>query len=133
MSQIPGLYILHNGNKGRGVFTSRPISEGDVIEVCHTIILFPSELSIIHKTSLHDYYFLWGANLDQCAIALGYGSLYNHALNGNAEFILDFDQNTIDFVAICDIEAGEEITVNYHGENGDDTPLWWQNQNKLVK
>lgn len=126
MSQIPGLYILQDELRGRGVYTAHDINIGDVIEVCHVIVLEKEELPIIHKTTLHDYYFLWGEDMDQCVIALGYGSLYNHELNGNAEFILDFMNNTIDFVAIKQIQAGEEITVNYHGENGDETPLWWE-------
>ena len=126
MSQIPGLYILDNEDKGRCVFTAFDINIGDVIEVCHVIVLEQEELPIIHKTTLHDYYFLWGEEMNQCAIALGYGSLYNHETNGNAEFILDFFNKTIDFVATRFIKAGEEITVNYHGENGDETPLWWQ-------
>lgn len=126
--QIPGLYILQSEKNGRGVYTAMPIKKGDVIEVCHIIKLPKEELPIIHKTVLHDYYFLWGENMDQCVLALGYGSLYNHETIGNAEFILDFGQMTIDFVAITDISPGQEITVNYHGENGDSTPLWWEEE-----
>ena len=60
-----------------------------------------------------------------CAIALGFGSIYNHAVHANADFILDFENNTIDIVAIRDIAAGEEITINYHGETGNDEKLWF--------
>jgi SET domain-containing protein len=35
------------------------------------------------------------------------------------------ENTTIDIVAITDIAAGSEITINYHGEPGDDTPLWF--------
>ncbi|MBK8626333.1 MAG: SET domain-containing protein-lysine N-methyltransferase [Saprospiraceae bacterium] len=75
-----------------------------------------SQLPIIHKTVLHDYYFLWGEEMDECATALGFGSLYNHAIHPNANFILDLENNTIDVEAIKDISAGAEITLNYHGE-----------------
>ena len=126
MSQKPGLYIVNNKEKGRSVYSAYPIQKGDLIEVCHVIELKAFELPIIHKTTLHDYYFLWGADQNACAIALGYGSLYNHSVNGNAEYILDFENKTIDFIALVNIEAGQEITVNYHGENGDKTPLWWE-------
>ncbi len=123
------MYILNSKTKGRGVFTAKRIKKGDVIEVCHIIEIPKLELPIIHKTVLHDYYFIWGEEMDRCAIALGYGSLYNHALNGNAEFILDIGQSTIDFVAIEDIPEGGEILVNYHGENGDASPIWWDQNN----
>jgi uncharacterized protein len=126
MHQIPGLYIIDNGLKGRSVFTSGPISLNDIIEVCPVIIIPKQELPIIHKTTLHDYYFLWGEDMDDAAIALGYGSLYNHAVNANANFILDITNLTIDIVAVRDIKPGEEITINYHGEPGDSSPLWFE-------
>ncbi|MGB4838918.1 MAG: SET domain-containing protein-lysine N-methyltransferase [Saprospiraceae bacterium] len=125
MNQLPGLYIADINNKGRGVFTSGEIQKDDVIEICPVIVISQTELPIIHKTVLHDYYFLWGPDMNDCAIALGFGSLYNHEVHSNANFILDFENNTIDIIAITDIKPGEEITLNYHGEPGDDAPLWF--------
>ena len=40
-------------------------------------------------------------------------------------YLLDYEHRTIDFYAIRTIEAGEEITVNYNGEPGIDTPVWF--------
>ncbi len=125
MNRIPGLYVTFSNERGRGVFTAIDIREGDVIEICPVIPIPKSELPVIHKTILHDYYFLWGEKMDECAIALGFGSLYNHEIHPNANFILDFENDTIDIVAIKDISAGEEITLNYHGAPGDDEPLWF--------
>ena len=124
MQRVASLYIASSDDRGRGVFTASPIHAGDVIEVCPVIVIPKRELPIIHKTILHDYYFLWGDNLEDCAIALGYGSMYNHELNPNANFILDLENMTIDIEAIQDIAAGEEITLNYHGEPGDESELW---------
>jgi uncharacterized protein len=125
MLSIPGLYIFETENKGRGVFCLQDIHEGDTIELCPLIILPPEELPIIHKTKLHDYYFLWGENHETCAIALGFGSLYNHDDHSNADFIMDFENKTIDIVALKDIPAGMEITINYHGEHGSAKKLWF--------
>ncbi|MEE9437850.1 MAG: SET domain-containing protein [Saprospiraceae bacterium] len=125
MNQGQQLYIINSDDKGRGVYTTTPYSKGDLIEICHVIIIPKAELPIIHKTVLHDYYFLWGENLQECAIALGYGSLYNHELHPNANFILDIENQTIDIEAIQDIEAGEEITLNYNGEPGNSDKLWF--------
>ena len=125
MNQRPGLYVMETIHKGRGVFTAVDIEIDEVIEVCPVIKIPKMELPIIHKTTLHDYYFVWGEEMDACAIALGFGSLYNHAIHANADFILDFENDTIDIVAIRKIYAGEEITINYHGEYGDETPLWF--------
>jgi SET domain-containing protein len=125
MHQIPGLYTANTSDRGRGVFTSIDINAGDTIEVCPVIIIPKSQLPIIHKTVLHDYYFLWGEDMDECAIALGFGSLYNHEIHSNANFILDLEHLTIDIVAIKAIPAGAEITLNYHGEPGDEGALWF--------
>lgn len=125
MQQIDGLYILETGASGRGVYTAVDIAQDSLIEVCQLIIIPVAELPLIHKTILHDYYFLWGEDMQQAAIALGNGSLYNHALHPNANFILDIDRKTIDIVAIQDISAGSEITLNYHGEPGCDDALWF--------
>ncbi|MFZ1749914.1 MAG: SET domain-containing protein [Saprospiraceae bacterium] len=125
MNQIPGLFITNSGDRGRGVFSSIEINEGDLIEVCPVIVIPKSQLPIIHKTVLHDYYFLWGEDMEDCAIALGLGSIYNHEVQPNANFILDMEHRTIDIVAIKTIEPGEEITLNYHGVSGDDEKLWF--------
>jgi SET domain-containing protein len=125
MNQIPGLYISESPKKGRGVYTSMDITSGDTIEICPVIIIPKLQLPIIHKTILHDYYFLWGEHMEDCAIALGFGSLYNHEVHPNANFILDLENNTIDIVAIQNISAGSEITINYHGEPGDEGDLWF--------
>jgi uncharacterized protein len=125
MHQIPGLYIVDTVARGRGVYTSIDIAEGDIIEICPVIKIPKAQLPIIHKTILHDYYFLWGTNMDECAIALGFGSLYNHELHANANFILDLENDTIDIVAVKNIEAGTEITLNYNGEPGDEGALWF--------
>lgn len=75
------------------------------------ILLSAADRKIIHETHLHDYYFLWDG--DQAAIALGFGSLYNHSSAANTEFELDYDFEQIRFKALRDIAAGEEITTDY--------------------
>ena len=57
---------------------------------------------------LDDYYFDWGEEGDYFAICLGYGSLYNHEYEPNAEYGMDFTAQTIDFYAIKDIAPGDE-------------------------
>jgi len=125
MNQRPGLYITHSEEKGRGVFTAEPISAGELIEICPVIVIPQSEVPIIHKTVLHDYYFVWREDHKECAIALGFGSIYNHEVHPNANFIVDYENLTIDIEAITDIQPGDEITLNYNGESGNETPLWF--------
>lgn len=127
MQKLPHIFFAPSALSGRGVFTSEPILEGTLIEICPVIIIPEAELPIIHQTTLHDYYFFWGEEEKECAIALGFGSLYNHSYDANAEYILDLEENTIDFYCVKDIEAGDEITVNYNGLPDDTMPVWFHN------
>ena len=65
----------------------------------------------------------WGRG--KLALALGYGSLYNHSYRPNARYV-DLAGRTKLFTAMRDIAAGEEITVNYNGEPEDDTPVGFE-------
>jgi SET domain-containing protein len=60
-----------------------------------------------------DYVFIWGKKT--VAIALGYGSLYNHSYSPNARYY-DGPGRTKVFMALRTIRAGEEILVNYNGD-----------------
>jgi SET domain-containing protein len=111
----PQLYVLWTQDKGRGVFTLNDLKKGDLIEICPALVLPAKDTELIHQTRLYDYYFGWeerpGAN--DSAILLGFGSLYNHAPEPNAECFSDFDDKTISIVACRDISAGDEITIAY--------------------
>jgi SET domain-containing protein len=43
----------------------------------------------------------------------------------NAEFDQDYANHTIVFVAVKDIQPGEEILINYNGAADDATPVEW--------
>lgn len=122
---IPGLYVAPSSLKGRGVFCSIDIAAEALIEICPAIVIPALETKVIHKTTLHDYYFLWGAQQKSSAIALGYGSLYNHAYKANAKYLIDEANETIDIIAIRAITAGEEITINYNGDPNNMDPVWF--------
>lgn len=113
LQRAPGLYYAPSPIHGRGVFCSHPLTAGDVIEICPALVLPHEEIELLTRSELFGYYFLWGEQSDQCAIALGYGSLYNHSEDPNAVFEPDFTDDTIVFIAQRDISAGEEITVDY--------------------
>ena len=43
----------------------------------------------------------------------------NHSTDPNAGFTRDFESLTMTFIALREIEAGEEITIDYG------SPVWW--------
>lgn len=52
--------------------------------------------------------------------------MYNHSYNPSAQYIKDFKNNLIRFVAIKDIEEGEEIFVNYNGDPLNQEKVWFE-------
>ncbi len=130
MQHIPELYFAASDIDGRGMFCGLDIPKGSLIEICPVIVLSKEDRLIIHETKLHDYYFTWGIDQKQCAIALGYGSIYNHAKDSNAEYNLNLADQTIEFITVKKIKAGDEITINYNGESGDGKTLWFEKENK---
>ena len=99
--------------KGRGVFARKVISCGALIERVPVVTFDVEEIfNPVRRSKLAEYVYKWGDGV--VAIALGYGSLYNHSYDPNAAFHSEGPFTQI-FTAIRDIGAGEEITVNYTG------------------
>jgi uncharacterized protein len=122
---LPCLYIADSLNRGRGVFSSENLAAGRVIEIAPVIVMGPEEKTMLDKTLLHDYIFLWGNGELQCCVALGYVSIYNHHYQSNAEYEMDFDSNTIRIKTVQAIKKGEEIFINYNGTWNDPKPVWF--------
>jgi SET domain-containing protein len=109
--------------KGRGVFARRAIARGEVIERVPVLVMTADEYAKgLSLTPLKDYCFAWG--VDQVALALGYGSLYNHSYKPNARYE-DIGPSTKAFVAVRAIAKGEEVTVNYNGKPGSRAKVWF--------
>ncbi|ANX11018.1 SET domain-containing protein-lysine N-methyltransferase [Fictibacillus arsenicus] len=110
---------------GRGIFAARTIQEGELIHQAPVIVCPDNQYYKLKKTALRNYYFNWGENYDHVAIALGYGSLFNHSYSPNAIFENNLKKETVDFFSLKEIDAGEEIFVNYNGDPDDKGPLWF--------
>jgi SET domain-containing protein len=110
------LYIGRVSGKGRGVFTDEFIEAGELVESCPTITIPKRDLNSEVHTTLDDYYFDWNERTGSKALALGYGALYNHSCKPNVECVQRPRKRCIDFYALRDIEAGEELTHVYNDE-----------------
>jgi uncharacterized protein len=108
---------------GRGIFASEDIKKDEIIEIC-PVILMKGEGPNLRKSELYNYYFLWDKQPD-AAIALGFGSLYNHSYTPNATYKKALRDKNLEIVAIKDIKKDKEITINYnYGDPNDMSPLW---------
>ena len=122
---LPFLYIAPAGERGRGVFTAEAIPSGTVIEIAPVIPMAAADRAMIDQTLLHDYIFVWEAPPATCCMALGYVPVYNHAYASNCEYEMDYNADTIGIRTVRNIEAGEELTINYNGEWNDEKPVWF--------
>jgi SET domain-containing protein len=123
-TQTDAIEVKQIKGKGRGVFARRLIYDGEVIERVPVLVLPIGESRTASGTTpMSDYCFDWGRGT--VAVALGYGSLYNHSYQPNARYDDEKGQIKV-FMAIRDIALGEEILVNYNGEPGDTTPVWFR-------
>jgi SET domain-containing protein len=139
--QSDAIEVKQIRGKGRGVFARRAIRQGETIERVPVLVLPATELGEAHGanhkngssngngngkpragTGLWEFTFEWGKGT--VALALGYGSLYNHSYNPNARCD-DYGARTKVFTALRDIAPGEEITINYNGEPDDRSPVWF--------
>ena len=114
-------------NAGRGVYARRDIKKDEIIEKCPVIEVPKHDVSNLRESILVTYFFYFGKNKERLAIALGFGSIYNHTYEPNATYKIKHREKTIDFIALNDIKKDDEITVNYnYGNPKDKSPLWFE-------
>jgi hypothetical protein len=125
----PSVYVRQTGTtKGRGVFAARAHAEGETVELC-PVVLFSGMFGSVPE-EVRMLLFNWAvlAEVDRSThcLALGYGSLYNHANPANMRYVADTAEATLRFIAVRAIARDEELTVNYNSvggtpDSGDDT------------
>jgi SET domain-containing protein len=122
---LPFLFIAPSSTMGRGVFTSENIEADTIVEIAPVIVMTKEERILLDKTLLHDYIFEWGGEKEQCCMALGYLSVYNHSYKSNCEYEMDFESDLIQIKTVHPVKAGEELFINYNGTWDDDKPVWF--------
>lgn len=101
--------------KDRGVRARAEIQCGEVIEVAHVTVLQSDLTEFIIKHHQHDVFFSWNPehSRENLAVVFGLTSLCNHSLTPNAYVEREFEARLVTLIASKDIEAGEEILINY--------------------
>ncbi len=117
------LYVAPSQIQGVGVFAARPIAADELVECCPVVVCPPEQEGLLERTELCGLYFTWKD--DAIGLALGFGSLYNHAWEPNAWYDIDHDLEVVRFFAVRPIAEGEEITINYTGHPDGRDEIWF--------
>jgi SET domain-containing protein len=123
---LPILTIAPSPNRGRGVFATETILMNTTIEIAPVIVLTKEHRAIVEQTLLYDYIFEWGEDHKSAAVALGYVSIYNHTVHPNCVYEMDYENETISIMTIKDINAGDELFINYNAEVDQESPVWFE-------
>ncbi|CEH16581.1 hypothetical protein CBOM_06517 [Ceraceosorus bombacis] len=111
--------------RGRGVFATRDLSAGTVIDIS-PVLLFPADEYEQHgqHTQLDSYTFVWRRSKEgsEMALALGLGSLFNHdPIAPNVSYTLDHSSQVIRFTTARPAQKGEELCISYGAGR-----MWWE-------
>ena len=99
--------------KGRGVVATQLIKKGEVIEICPTIVLSNLESEFIRtRSNKLKFYALELLKENVHVLHLGYGMLYNHSPEPNAEIEYDGSDFVV-FRSLKDVNPGEEVVYDY--------------------
>jgi hypothetical protein len=117
-------YILSvSPEMGRGLY-SNPITgvnKDDLIALCELLVLSPVDTAIVNITDLKHYTFKFDAERD--CLVLGDGEIFNHSHEPNVSYeLVDFgDRKMMRFVALRDIQPGEQLFIDYNADTQVDT------------
>ncbi|ANI89027.1 SET domain-containing protein-lysine N-methyltransferase [Arachidicoccus ginsenosidimutans] len=122
---LPFLTIAPSENRGKGVFATKNIAKGTIVEISPVLVLSPKDRKQLEATKLTNYIFEWGDSRRKAAMALGYISMYNHSYDANCEYEMDFDDEIMTIKTVKPIKKGEELFINYNATPDDKTEVWF--------
>ena len=129
----PHLEIRQSPIEGRGVFSTRDIKQGELIEEAHIILLENAKWEDCDN-ELRRYVLPWielredwkdfcdehGGILQQHATrpvaVLGFGMIYNHGDSNNIDYFIDKHRFLCSYKSNRDIKNGTELTIHYGDE-----------------
>ena len=120
--------VTNRGKGGRGVFARRDVDVDEVVERVPVLLIPRAQVfgpgEVAQRSARISWYvFSWiSEKRDYVALSLGYGSIYNHSDTPNAKYRMHLP-DIMEFFALRPIPAGEEITIDYHGDEAGGTDL----------
>mmetsp|Transcript_15147 Transcript_15147/g.25153 ORF Transcript_15147/g.25153 Transcript_15147/m.25153 type:complete len:175 (+) Transcript_15147:140-664(+) len=114
------MYIKNVPGKGRGVYAGEDIPSRKLINIS-PVLLFPegggvngdcgAACGCPEREILAHYTYTY--DKDTQALALGMGSMFNHARKNNVGFVLDKENLLIRYTTVHDVTKDSELLINY--------------------
>lgn len=111
--------VRRSPRHGQGIFATRDIAAGELIEECPALLFDDEQWHAIDAGGLHGY--CYEAPRGGVVLALGMGSLYNHASQPNADYTVRLRPPRVLITAAGPIRADDEVTISY----GRPDELWF--------
>ena len=116
------LFVSKVKNIGYGIFTSEDIPKKTIIEVAISKHVYKNQ--VCKDLELIDNY-IYKYDGKKSSLALGFGSIYNHASNGINNVTYTVLNNKIIYKTIKAVEKNQQLTINYGY-------TWFKNRNLKV-
>lgn len=104
------IYAAKSKIHGFGVFADKNFRKGEKIEECYFILT-----GVKDNDPAYDYVFET-KHRRKSALIFGFGCLYNHSDNANADYVINLKTKVATFTADRAIKKGEEIFISYGDE-----------------
>lgn len=107
---------------GRGLQALHGIKQGTLIKEEEVLLLSAEDSIVLNATGLR--YYTFSVDTKRDCLVLGDGELYNHNDSPNTGYVLVYDnvqnRHKMRFYALCDIETGEQLFIDYNADIRDD-------------
>jgi uncharacterized protein len=108
---------------GRGLYATQKIHTNQIIEVSEILVLSQRDTEFVNETELQYYTFVFNKDTLQDCLVLGNGEIFNHVDIPNVKYdLVRYDDRfKMVFVSVQDIEAGEQLFIDYNRDTQVDT------------
>ena len=113
----PNVYIASSEIHRWGIFTKKDIAQYDVIQESPYCTFPEEELHDSPTIERYAYAAEVSTEVDEMVLGFGFAPMFNHSTDPNCAYILDTVNEVMRHYAIRDIKAGEELLINYGGDD----------------
>ena len=113
----PRIEVRQTSHMGKGCFALEDIEKNTLIESAPVILVHGDTFMNLNQANggihkLSEYPFSWGRD-GMCAIALGFGGIYNHSPDPSVTWRPSYEHESIQYTTSRYIKKGEEIFIRY--------------------